>query len=191
MVGHRDYGKGAGPNHIHLCHLGTYATSPSHWFPVWQRRIGCCYQQRLLKRHSCNAHPMFSMVFIAHFDIAITAAHLPGVINIIADHLSCGKLKISLPVQPRHVSEANSLTTLDLPHCLPARSQLGFPSIPTAVPRNLIITSPDISALLTQQHEYLHIIYVIIYVLICFTHSYNTTSQYLLWLTFYFMYIIE
>ena len=37
----------------------------------------------------------------------------------------------------------------------PARSRLGFPSIPTAVPRNLIITSPDISTLLTQQYEYL------------------------------------
>ena len=59
MVGHRDYGKGAGPNHIHQCHLETYATSSSHWIPVWQWRICCCYQQKLLKRHNCDAPPTF------------------------------------------------------------------------------------------------------------------------------------
>ena len=43
MVGHRDYGKGAGPNHIHLYHLEIYATSPSHWIPVWQWRKRECH----------------------------------------------------------------------------------------------------------------------------------------------------
>ena len=41
----------------------------------------CCYQQRLLKKHNSDAPPMFSMVLIAHFDITIMAAHLPGVMN--------------------------------------------------------------------------------------------------------------
>lgn len=30
--------------------------------------------------------------FIAHFDIYITASHLPGVINVTADHFSCGNV---------------------------------------------------------------------------------------------------
>ena len=30
--------------------------------------------------------------FVAHFDICITASHLPGVINVTVDHLSCGNM---------------------------------------------------------------------------------------------------
>ena len=63
MVRCMDHGKGVGPNLFHLCHLGTHATSLSHQFLVWQWRLGCCYQQTLLKRHNCNAPSTFSMVF--------------------------------------------------------------------------------------------------------------------------------
>ena len=30
--------------------------------------------------------------FVAHFDICITASHLPGIINVTADHLSRGNM---------------------------------------------------------------------------------------------------
>ena len=36
------------------------------------------------KRHNSDTPPTFSMVLIAHFDITITAAHLPGVINTVS-----------------------------------------------------------------------------------------------------------
>ena len=36
------------------------------------------------KRHNSDAPPTFSMILIAHFDITITAAHLPGVINTVS-----------------------------------------------------------------------------------------------------------
>ena len=105
--------------------------------------------------------------FIAHFDIAITATHLPGVMNTTADHLSRGKLKSA-----RQSNPALSAQSTHLP-----------PSISHIVsPQGLDWTSPEflqlfqetlsslqqtISALLTQQHEHVHIICIIIYVRIC------------------------
>ena len=38
--------------------------------------------------------------FVADFDIYITASHLPGVINITADHLSCGNMCQAFEVTP-------------------------------------------------------------------------------------------
>ena len=38
--------------------------------------------------------------FVAHFDIYITASHLPGVINVTADHLSCGYMCQAFEVTP-------------------------------------------------------------------------------------------
>ena len=34
--------------------------------------------------------------FVAHFDILVTATHLPGAVNVTADHLSCGRLILVL-----------------------------------------------------------------------------------------------
>jgi len=38
--------------------------------------------------------------FIGHFDIYITATHLPGVINVTTDHLSCSNKRQTLQVNP-------------------------------------------------------------------------------------------
>ena len=38
--------------------------------------------------------------FVAHFDIYVTASHLPGLINITADHLSRGNMAQPFAVTP-------------------------------------------------------------------------------------------
>ena len=148
MVRCRDHGKGAGSNHTHLYRLGTHATPPSHQFPVWKWRLGCCYQQRLLKRHTCNSPSTFPVVFIA--SPLQLHTYQEQQIQLLTTSPLSWKIDIRSPVQPSLVSTSNSLTTLNLPYCLPARSRLDFSSIPAAVPRNVNITSPDMNTLLTQ-----------------------------------------
>ena len=36
----------------------------------------------------CDASALLSIIFVAHINIYLTATHLPGVINVTADHLS-------------------------------------------------------------------------------------------------------
>ena len=38
--------------------------------------------------------------FVTHFNIYVTASHLPGVINITADHLSRGNMAQAVAVTP-------------------------------------------------------------------------------------------
>ena len=48
----------------------------------------------------CNAPTPLLNIFVAHFDIYITASHLPGVINVTADHLSRGNMHQAFEVAP-------------------------------------------------------------------------------------------
>ena len=123
MVGHRDYGKGAGPNHIHLCHLETYAT-PIHHIEFQYDNEG--FVAAISKGSSKDIvvmHLLRSLWFSSHTWTSPLQLHTYQVW-----WTQFLLWKVSLPVQPSHVSVANSLTTLDLPYCLPSRSRLGFPS---------------------------------------------------------------
>ena len=137
MVRCRDHGKEAGSNHLHLCNLGTH-----HHINFQSDNEGLVAAiSKGSSKDIIVMHLLRSLwFFIAYFDITITATHLPGAMNTTANHLSHGKLILAcqsnpaLSPQPTHLSP--SLSRI-----------LDFPSIPTGVPRNFVITSPDISTL--------------------------------------------
>ena len=67
----------------------------------------------------CNAPTLLLIIFVAHFDIYITASHLPGVINVTADHLSRGNMRQAFEVAPT-LTTSHSYT----PFCLQANFSL-------------------------------------------------------------------
>ena len=76
--------------------------------------------------------------FVAHFDICITASHLPGVINVTADHLSHGNMCQTFKVTPSLTQHPaiipSSSFRLMSPH-----TQLDNPWFSAVVPNNSIM----------------------------------------------------
>ena len=129
MINCWNHGKRAGPYYIHLHHLASYNTPPSYQLPVQQWKPGNCYQQGILKRHTCEQMQFLRCLwfFVAHFHIFVTVIHLLGVMNITANNLSRRNLALALQSNP---------TLSQQPIHLP-------PSIPCiASPQGLDWTSP-------------------------------------------------
>ena len=146
MVRCRDHGKGAGSNHTHLCPLGTCYTTitsiSSVTMKAWLLLSAKAPQKTQLW---CTFY--IPCGFSLHTLTSPLQLHTYQEQQIQLLTTSLVEINISSPVQPSLVSTSNSLTTLNLPYCLPTRSRLDFSSIPAAVPRNLNITSPDMNKL--------------------------------------------
>jgi len=64
--------------------------------------------------------------FVAHFDIQVTATHLPGALNVTADHLSCGNLTKAFLATPTLSQQPTNMPQSHLNSSLP-NSRIGLP----------------------------------------------------------------
>ena len=151
MVRCRDHGKGADSNHIHLCHLVTYiryiiVTSVfSVTMKAWLLLSVKAPQKTQLW---CTSYILYS--FSLHTLTLPLQLHTyqEWQIQLLTTSLMKNKHLLTSPTLP---CLHNQLTyNFQSPILSALKIRLEFPSIPTAVPRNLNIALPNISTLLTQ-----------------------------------------
>ena len=110
VVGSKYHGKGAGPSHHKLCHLGSYLSKGKNTVPVWQYES--CFKTSA--KDSIVMHLLCCLWFFkALFDIDITATHIAGINNEAADMLSRNQTKRFQSVHP-HTCQFPTLLPITL-----------------------------------------------------------------------------
>ena len=140
MAEYWDHGQGAGANHSYL-----------YCLPYLSRRhiTFQCDNANLvisINKGSCKdklvMHLLCSLsFFVAHFDIYLTAFHLPGLINIIANRLSRGNLHQALQATPSLSPEPTPIPPSALQLLSPHRLDWISPHFPELFQQTLSFVS--------------------------------------------------